>query len=401
MAMQGATKIGVVGLGYVGLPLLLRAGSRPLLEACGYDTDERKLQALWAGRSPIDHVSDADVERASFRVTDSPANLAGNSDAIFICVPTPLKNGGPDYSFVEDAISSLGPHLHQGQVVIVESTVGIGATRALVRPLERLSGLTIGGTLHLAMSPEREDPGGERDMSECPKVVGGMTAICTAKASGVLQSLGLAPWPVGAPEVAEASKLLENTFRLVNIGLVNEFKATCLSLGVDHWEAVEAAATKSFGFMSFEPGPGVGGHCIPVDPVYLQRSSNAPSEIVSKAIASTVREPRRVASRVMERLGRGSVLLTIGLSYKRDLADTRESPAPKVVEGLLDAGASRVDFYDPVVTPGAPTPRYEDYDGVVILTDHQCIDWDAVLEGSRLIFDSRGVFADVPEVIQV
>ena len=409
-------KVAVIGLGYVGLPLatiLAEAG----FEVIGIDPDQDKINALARGES---YIQDISTERVAPLVeagklhgaTDySPAEEA---DAVSICVPTPLrKTKDPDLSYIISAVEDLAPHVHPGTVIILESTTYPGTTRELLLPkLVRDNGLEVGKDVFLAFSPERVDPGREDWTTEnTPKVVGGVTPACTEVASAFYGEALETVVPVSSCEVAEMTKLMENTFRMVNIGLVNEMALICDKLGVDVWEVIEAAATKPFGFMKFTPGPGLGGHCIPLDPHYLAwklRSVQYTAKFIELASQINADMPNYVVQKVQDALNKhakplkGSRVLVLGVAYKPDIDDLRESPAIDVI-GLLMAKGAQVSYHDPHIpevkhdawrlksVPDLETSVAE-ADCVVVVTNHSNYDYPDILESSRLIVDSRNAF---------
>jgi UDP-N-acetyl-D-glucosamine dehydrogenase len=403
---------GVVGLGYVGLPLaveLAHAGFRVL----GYDVNPRVVEGLNAGRSHVKDVSDAQLAaiRSRFSATDDPARLS-EPDAISICVPTPLsKFKDPDVSFIVAATESVKRTLRRGQAIILESTTYPGTTREILLPALEGTGLTVGVDFFLAFSPERVDPGnpvyGTRNT---PKVVGGITPDCARVAVALYQPAIDKLVPVSTTEAAELVKLLENTFRSVNIGLVNEMAIVCDKLGVDVWEVIEAAATKPFGFMKFLPGPGLGGHCIPIDPHYLawkMRGLNYKTRFIDLAGELNTEMPvfwvRKVTEALNEqgRAVRGANVLVLGVAYKRDIDDIRESPALDIIR-LLEQQGARVSYHDPHVAsfkedsqefrsvPLTPA-TIEAADCVLVVTDHSAIDFHLVKRHARLAVDTRHV----------
>lgn len=404
--------VGVVGLGYVGLPLavvLAEAGYR----VTGVDTDPSKVEALAKGESYIEDVPAEKIRRLtssdSLKAVTSFEALAA-VDGVSICVPTPLrKTGDPDLSFIVSAVQSLRPVLHGEMVVILESTTYPGTTREIILPELEAGGSHVGQDIFLAFSPERVDPGrADWTTENMPKVVGGITPACTAVAAALYGQAIRAIVPVSSAEVAEMAKLLENTFRAVNIGLVNEMALMCERLGIDVWEVIEAAATKPFGFMKFTPGPGLGGHCIPIDPLYLSwklKSVNYTARFIDLASEINTSMPRYVVQRLQDLLNgagkpiRGSRILVLGVAYKPDVSDLRESPALDII-GLLQGKGAVVSYYDPYV----PSIAHEGWDlesdadwiekarrsdCVVIVTHHKAIDYAALAEAAPLIFDTR------------
>ena len=408
--------MGVIGLGYVGLPLVVEL-ARAGFHATGVDIDEAKVAAVNRGESYIQDVKTADVaelRRAGrLEATTDPAVVA-TLDTVNICVPTPLrKTKDPDLSYVVAATEMIAGHLRPGQLVVLESTTYPGTTDEVVRPILERGGLVAGRDFHLGFSPERVDPGNERwNTRNVPKVVGGVTPECTALAKALYSASIETVVEVSSPKVAEMVKLLENTFRAVNIGLVNELALMCDRLGVDVWEVVDAAATKPFGFMPFYPGPGLGGHCIPVDPFYLSwkvKEVGFEARFIELAGQVNGAMPHYVVQKVVDALNtqakavRDSSVLVIGLTYKRDIDDVRESPALDIMAELERKGA-KVSYHDPYraslpaedwpgnralesveLTPDALAAS----DCVVIVTDHRKVNYDDVIRHAPLIVDSR------------
>jgi UDP-N-acetyl-D-glucosamine dehydrogenase len=422
-------QVGVIGLGYVGLPLLVEF-ARAGFHATGMDLDARKVDAIRRGESYIQDVPTGDVavlrEADRIDATTDPA-VVQRLDTINICVPTPLrKTKDPDLSYVVSAVEMVAAHLRPGQLVILESTTYPGTTDEVVRPVLERGGLVAGRDFHLAFSPERVDPGNAKwTTKNVPKVVGGLTPACTALAKALYSGSIDTVVEVSSPKVAEMVKLLENTFRAVNIGLVNELALMCDRLGVSVWEVVEAAATKPFGFMPFYPGPGLGGHCIPIDPFYLSwkvREVGFEARFIELAGHVNSAMPHHVVDKVADALNshgkaiRGSKVLVMGVSYKRDIDDMRESPAIDIIATLQRKGAT-VSFHDPYVTasilpdpPGgtavpstALTPQaLEEADCVVIVTDHRVFDYDLIRDHAKLVVDSRNAIkGEYPHVFKI
>ncbi|GAA1270449.1 nucleotide sugar dehydrogenase [Sphaerisporangium rubeum] len=409
--------LAVIGLGYVGMPLAKEATGAGL-RVVGLDVDPRKVDALTAGRSYIDDLSDADLDSMlvnGFTATLDQSVLA-DSAAIVICVPTPLdEDHRPDLSAVRGAVASVGRHLQRGTLVVLESTTYPGTTDEVVRPvLDEASGLVAGTDYHLAFSPERIDPGNAKyGLRNTPKVVGGYTEACRDRAAAFYARFIEQVVTVSGTREAEMAKLLENTYRHVNIALVNEMAIFCDELGVDLWEAIEAAATKPFGFQKFLPGPGVGGHCIPVDPSYLSysvRKLGYPFRFVELAQEINERMPAYVVARVQRLLNRarkpvnGSKVLLLGVTYKPDIADERETPAVPVARAFREFGAE-LSFVDPYVkewsVDGTPVPREEDLrqaveraDVTVLLQQHSVFDLEMVEKHAVLLLDTRGVLSE-------
>ncbi len=409
-------RVGVVGLGYVGLPLLVEF-ARAGFQAVGIDVDDRKVAAINRGESYIQDVPAREVAQFAaagrLSATSDPAAIA-ELDTINICVPTPLrKTRDPDLSFVVSAVERIAEHLRAGQLVILESTTYPGTTDEVVRPILERRGLRAGDDFFLAFSPERVDPGNERwTTRNVPKVVGGLTPTCSALARDLYGASIERVVDVSSPKVAEMVKLLENTFRAVNIGLVNELALMCDRLGINVWEVVDAAATKPFGFMPFYPGPGLGGHCIPIDPFYLSwkvKEVGFEARFIELAGHVNGAMPHHVVDKIGEALNhrsksiRGSSVLALGLAYKRDITDFRESPALDVL-AALDRKGARLSYHDPYVPalaagewPGAQdlrsVPLLDETlvaaDCVVILTDHRVFDYDRIRTKASLIVDSR------------
>ncbi len=416
--------IGIVGLGYVGLPLAMafaRAGFRVI----GYDLDGKKVRALNAGRSYIRHIPAADIKallRAGGAATAEPADLRG-ADAILVCVPTPLTpQREPDMTYVAGTAEMLGRILRKGQLVILESTTYPGTTREVMLPiLERLSGLAAGRDFLLAYSPEREDPGASgHSAADIPKVVGGLTPQCLAAARELYARMAPSVVPVSSLETAEATKLMENIFRCVNIALVNELKQVFSRMGIDVWEVVEAAKTKPFGYMPFYPGPGLGGHCIPIDPFYLTwkaREFDISTRFIELSGEINGAMPDYVVRRAAEELNRAgkcvsrSRVLILGMAYKKDVDDTRESPGLRLLHLLRGSGAS-VDYHDPHIPVLKPTRRYRlgmksvpltprnlaKYDLVIVAADHSAVDYGLVGKHASLILDTRNAMAGLAGV---
>ncbi|HEV8449369.1 MAG TPA: nucleotide sugar dehydrogenase [Gemmatimonadaceae bacterium] len=410
--------VGVIGLGYVGLPLAVefaKAGFRVI----GYDVSERVVGLLTRGESHIQDVAAADVaalvKSGKFQATTDEARL-GESDAISIAVPTPLsKTRDPDMSYVISAAEAATRQARKGTLVVLESTTYPGTTREILMPALEARGFVVGKDVFVAFSPERVDPGNPvYQTKNTPKVVGGITPNCTELAMALYTSCIDRTVRVSSPEAAELTKLLENTFRSVNIGLVNEMAIVCDKLGVDVWEVIEAAATKPFGFMKFTPGPGIGGHCIPLDPHYLawkMRTLNYKTRFIDLASEINSQMPAFVVEKVSQALNvdrkpvNGSRVLVLGVAYKRDIDDVRESPALDVIRLLEEHGAT-VEFHDPHidsvredghVRKGVPLTkdRLAAADAVVIVTDHRDVDYQMVMDNASLIVDSRNVTANL------
>jgi len=404
--------VAIIGLGYVGLPLAVEFANAGL-RVIGYDLSQGLIDALKSGQSHVQDVPSAQVAAAvksgRFIPTTDESRL-GEADAVAIAVPTPLvKTRDPDMSYVISAAEAIGRHAHPGMVIVLESTTYPGTTREVLLPLLTARGLTVGKDVFLAFSPERVDPGNPvYQTTNTPKVVGGITAACTEVALALYSICIKTIVPVSSPEAAELVKLLENTFRSVNIGLVNEMAIVCDKLGVDVWEVIDAAATKPFGFMKFTPGPGIGGHCIPLDPHYLawkMRMLNYKTRFIDLASEINTQMPAYVVEKVAHALNsarksvNGSRVLVLGVAYKRDIKDVRESPALDVIR-LLQAQGAEVVFHDPHVAViredgheiagvALTVKELGAADAVVIVTDHRAVDYQFVVDHARLIIDSR------------
>lgn len=411
-------KIGVVGLGYVGLPLALEF-ARAGFKVIGYDVNERVTKQLMSGKSHIMDVKTADlaefVEKGLFEATADESRL-GECDAISVAVPTPLaKTRDPDMSYVLAAADAIARTAHKGLLVVLESTTYPGTTRELMQPKLEASGFTIGEDVFLAFSPERVDPGNPKwNTKNTPKVVGGITPACTELATALYASCIDIIVPVQSTETAELVKLLENTFRSVNIGLVNEMAIVCDKLGVNVWEVIEAAATKPFGFMKFTPGPGIGGHCIPLDPHYLawkMRTLNYKTRFIDLASEINSEMPAIVARKVATALNEekkavnGSRVLVLGVAYKKNIDDMRESPALDVIR-LLEAQGAKVVYHDPHVavfredghehhSVELTDKELTSADAVVIVTDHDAVDYRRVVDLASVVVDTRNATASL------
>jgi UDP-N-acetyl-D-glucosamine dehydrogenase len=411
---QGEANIGVVGLGYVGLPLavvLADAG----FNVIGIDLVADKIDQIKRGESYVEDVPSSQlaelVNSGRLSVSTSFSDLR-QVDGISISVPTPLrKTGDPDLSYIINAAQSVLPILHPGIVVVLESTTYPGTTREMLLPEFESAGFQVGEDLFLAFSPERVDPGRtDWTTKNTPKIIGGVTEVCTRVAAAMYSHAIDSVVQVSSSEVAEMTKLLENTFRAVNIALVNEMALMCDRLGIDVWEVIDAAASKPFGFMKFTPGPGLGGHCIPIDPLYLSwklKSVKYNARIIELASEINTNMPRYVVQRIQDALNEdgkainGAQILILGVAYKPDVSDTRESPALDVI-GLLRTKSAEVTYYDPHIdsiehegwgaeSVGDPVEASKSADCVVIITDHSNVDYAAIGESASLIFDTRNV----------
>ncbi len=411
--------VGVIGLGYVGLPLAV-AFADSGATVIGLDVDPTRVARVRAGESFIEDVSTETLGRLvtaeRLTATDDIAAFK-DADAIVICVPTPLgKSKEPDISYIVSAADAVAGVIRRGQLVVLESTTYPGTTKEILLPRFEARGLKAGEDFFLAFSPERIDPGNRRyTLREIPKVVGGLTPACRELATALYARVTRQIVPVSAPETAEMVKLFENTFRSVNIALVNEFAIMCRRLGISVWEVIDAAATKPFGFMPFYPGPGLGGHCLPSDPHYLSwrvRLEGYEPRFIAFADEINRQMPAYVVQLVADALNdrgravRGARVLVLGVAYKPNVADTRDSPAIEIIQTLLAKGA-RVAYHDPFVpsltldrtTLESIAWRDADLAGrdlVLILTAHRGYDWGAIVREARLVVDTRNATADVP-----
>ena len=407
-----SAKVGIIGLGYVGLPLAMEFAKEGF-SVVGIDVSREKVDKLNQGENYIIDVNDNDlkwaIEKRLFRAT-TDYSVIKDVDAISICVPTPLrKTKDPDVSFIIAATEELAKFIHKDLIIILESTTYPGTTRELVLPILERSGLKVGGDFYLAFSPERVDPGNPiYKTKNTPKVLGGITKNCTEMAKLLYEQIIEKVVPVSSTESAEMVKLLENTFRSINIGLANEMALMCDRLGVDVWEIIEAAGTNPFGFMKFYPGPGLGGHCIPIDPFYLSwkmKLLNYNAKFIELAGEINSSMPEYVVTLVADGLNmkrktiNGSKVLIIGVSYKKDIDDTRESPALDVMK-LLEARGANLEYHDPFVerivlngkelrSVDIDENKLKSYDAVVIITDHSNIDYQMIQKYSSIVVDTR------------
>ncbi len=406
-------RVGVIGLGYVGLPLAVRFAEAGF-DVVGIELDPRKTDAINARQSYVEDVPSSALAALNNFVATTDYGALADCDAISICVPTPLnKTGDPDMSYISSATDGIARHLHKGVVVVLESTTYPGTTTELMLPRFSAGGLVVGEDFFLAFSPERVDPGRtDYTTKNTPKVIGGVTPSCLEVAISYYSQAIDRLVPVSSTEAAEMVKLFENTFRAVNIGLANEMLLMCSKLGLDAWEVLDAAATKPFGFMKFTPGPGLGGHCIPIDPLYLSwklRTMQYNARFIELASEINTEMPRYWVQQVQDKLNevgravKGSKVLVLGVAYKKDVNDIRESPALDIIHLLEEKGAI-VNYHDPHV----PAYRHEgmhktgvvDLDAalaeaecVVIVTDHSDYNWQQVLDVARLVVDTRHVTA--------
>jgi UDP-N-acetyl-D-glucosamine dehydrogenase len=407
--------VGVIGLGYVGLPLALEA-HRAGYNVIGFDVNESKIATLRDGKSYITDIPDEKIHDAvldSRFAVDSAMSRLGECDIVIICVPTPLKKAStePELSYLIDTVETIAKHLRSGQLIVLESTTYPGTTRDEVAFRLERSGLRVGEDMFLAFSPERVDPGNPAFHTQnIPKIVGGMTAACSACASAFYNLIVQRAVVVSSPQVAEMAKILENTYRLVNIALINETAQICNQMGIDIWEVIEASGTKPFGFQKFYPGPGVGGHCIPIDPLYFKWVSEKlglQTKMIDLAQSINEEMPAYVAKRVVELLAanggtEGARVLVLGAAYKKDVNDVRESTVLQLIEEL-QGSRLEVDYHDPYIeriklSDGQLISSVElspeqvaEYGLVVIHTDHSQFDYQMISGHARLIFDTRNV----------
>ncbi len=419
---DGSARIGIIGLGYVGLPLIdafVIAGFRTL----GFDTDQRKIDQLLAGESYIGHIAAtriAELVNGQYLVPTADMTRLSEADVLLICVPTPLSDSrDPDLSYVEATGRFISQNLRPGQLIVLESTTYPGTTRDVLLPILEKSGLQAGKDFFLAYSPEREDPGNPDFSAQgIPKVVGGLDPVSEQLAVAVYRKAVVSVVPVSSPEVAEACKILENSYRSVNIAMVNELKTLFDRLEIDVWEVIEAAKTKPFGYQAFYPGPGLGGHCIPIDPFYLSwvaRKHGMSTRFIELAGEINQSMPRYVVAGVIHALNerskplRGSKICLLGVAYKKDVDDPRESPSFELMKLLAEGGAV-ISYNDPHI-PMLPqmrhhnvpdlksqplTPEYlSGQDCILIATDHSAYDYDFIAEHAPLIVDTRNACADV------
>ncbi len=409
---SGKAIVGVLGLGYVGLPLAVEFGKAGF-KVLGFEISIPKVELINAGKSDIDDVPDISVKRlidsGNLSATTDMDGL-GKVDCLAVCVPTPLnKTKDPDVSFILSAFGEIKKQLHKGEVIILESTTYPGTTEELILPILEETGLKVGDDFFLAFSPERVDPGNQKYQTKnTPKVVGGVTANCTEIAALFYDKMVDQVVPVNSTQAAEMVKLLENTFRSVNIGLVNEVAMMCDKLGIDVWEVIEAASTKPFGFMPFYPGPGLGGHCIPIDPHYLSwklKALNYYARFIELAGDINSNMPYYVTAKITEFLSEhkkplnGTKILLLGIAYKADISDVRESPALGLME-ILEEKKADIIFNDPHVeeikwkngrrsSTELTEEVLQDMDCVVITTNHSTYDYKWIIQHSALIFDTR------------
>ncbi len=414
-------KIGILGLGYVGLPLAMEFAHSGV-NVLGFDIDGKKVNKLNSGKSIIKNIPDSRIKKAidakNFTATNDMSQIK-KVDAVLICVPTPLtENREPDMQYIVNSCKTISEYLQPGQLITLESTTYPGTSRELMAPILETSGLKAGKDFHLAYSPEREDPGNKSFHTRTiPKVLGGLTKQCQTIAKMVYELAIDEIIPVSSLEAAEAAKILENVYRCINIAMVNELKMVFDRMGIDVWEVIRAASTKPFGFSAFYPGPGLGGHCIPIDPFYLTwkaRQYGMPTRFIELAGEINTDMPHYVIARTMDALNnykkslKGSKVLVLGLAYKPDIDDVRESPSLELIELLRDKGA-HVDYNDPYIPMTHKQRKYDlqmkskklsagmlkKYDAIVIATNHSDYDYNWIVQNSKLVVDTRNATADV------
>jgi len=409
--------VGVIGLGYVGLPLVLRFAKKGF-SVIGFDNDSGKVDLLNKGKSYISHIPEREIKeiQGKFKAS-SDMNLLSKPDAIIICVPTPLdSHREPDLTYIRNTAIEISRYLRKGQLISLESTTYPGTTKEILLPEFEKTKLKVGRDFFLVFSPEREDPGNKQILPESvPKIVGGITKNCLELGKLLYQTVFEKVVPVSSVEVAESAKLLENIYRGVNIALVNELKVLFDRMGIDIWEVIEAAKTKPFGFQAFYPGPGLGGHCIPIDPFYLTwkaREYDFHTRFIELAGEINSYMPYYVVERLVDALGRRgkslqkSKILILGIAYKKDIDDARESPGIRIMKIFEEKDVKRVDYHDPYI-PQLIKSRQIDhpifsvdfnrktiskYDAVIIVTDHSCIDYKLLVSTGCLIIDTRNVY---------
>lgn len=419
-------RVGIVGMGYVGLPMAVELGKAGF-RITGMDVDAERIKALRSGTSYIPDVSSSELQAlisaGRFQATSDPEALK-TMDTVTICVPTPLrKTKDPDLSHVIASVELIRRYLHPGQLIILESTTYPGTTDEVILPMLEESGLKVGKDFFLAFSPERVDPGNKQyTIRNTPKIVGGISSECTHLARTLYEQAFETVIPVSSTKVAETVKLLENTFRSVNIALVNEMALMCHKLGINIWEVIDAAATKPFGFLPFYPGPGIGGHCIPIDPFYLSwkaRQNGFEPRLIDLASQINSRMPQYVVEKITEALNhhgkclKGARMLMVGVAYKKDINDVRESPALDIISLLTRRGV-QISYHDPYVmrleiegvelkSEDLNEETLESQDCVVIVTHHSGLDYKKLVKSSRLIMDTRNALKgfDDPHIIRL
>lgn len=415
--VPGEYSIGVIGLGYVGLPLVLRF-ARKNFNVIGFDTDKSKVELLNKGKSYISHIPDKDIQgvKHNFIATVDTTKLS-QPDAIIICVPTPLDaHREPDLTYIKNTAIEISKHIRKSQLISLESTTYPGTTREILVPELEKTGMKVGKDFFVVFSPEREDPGNKQFPAErVPKIVGGMTKECLKLGKMLYEQVFEKVVPVSSVEIAESAKLLENIYRSVNIALVNEMKVLFDRMGINIWEVIEAAKTKPFGYHAFYPGPGLGGHCIPIDPFYLTwkaREYDLHTRFVELAGEINSYMPYYVVEKLVDALNRQgksiykSKILVVGIAYKKDIDDARESPGIKIMKILEEKNVKKVDYYDPYIPQLIKSRQVSHpifsikfnkktisgYDAAIIVTDHSSIDYKLLQSACGLIVDTRNVY---------
>ena len=417
-----SAKVGIIGLGYVGLPLAVEFANAGF-QVLGIDINEDKVKAVNSSKNYIKDIDDNVFNNAvknKLLKADDDYSKVKDLDAISICVPTPLnKEKNPDISYIVSVMDGIKNYIHEGMIIILESTTYPGSTKELILPYIEKEKLVAGENICLCFSPERIDPGNEfYNTSNTPKIIGGITEKCSEVGMTLYSKIIKKVITVSSTETAEMVKLLENTFRAINIGLVNEVAIMCEKLGVNAWEVIDAAETKPFGFMKFTPGPGLGGHCIPIDPYYLSwklKTLDYDARFIKLAGEINTQMPKHVAELISSSLNthkksiNGSKILIIGVAYKKDIDDYRESPAIDIIE-ILKKGGSKIEYYDPYIPllnfnknkikglDKISSEVIETFDACVILTNHTNIDYGLIAKKSKLIIDTRNVFKNVNNV---
>ena len=408
-------KIGIIGMGYVGIPLGLEFSNKGFT-VLGFDKDTKRVDDINAGKQIMKHITKKSMDKFVENKGSATAEFSRikNMDCLIICVPTPLgKHEQPDMSYVESASLEISKNIQKEQLIVLESTTYPGTTNEIVKPILEKSGLIAGKDFFLAYSPEREDPGNkEFGVSEIPKVMGGFTENCLRLTSGLYKHIVLETVEVSTMETAEATKLMENIFRAVNIAMVNELKLVLDRMNVNIWEVIDAAKTKPFGFMPFYPGPGMGGHCIPIDPFYLSwkaKEYNTKAKFIELAGEINRKMTENITHRIGKALNddkksiRESNIMILGVAYKKDIDDIRESPALRIME-LLQFKGAKISYHDPYVKEidsqkslELNTENLKNQDAIVITTDHSNVDYELIGKHARLIIDTRNVMANIKE----
>ena len=408
-------KIGIIGMGYVGIPLGLEFSNKGFT-VLGFDKDTKRVDDINAGKQIMKHITKKSMEKFVENKGSATAEFSRikNMDCLIICVPTPLdKHEQPDMSYVESASLEISKNLQKEQLIVLESTTYPGTTNEIVKPILEKSGLIAGKDFFLAYSPEREDPGNkEFGVSEIPKVMGGLTENCLRLTSSLYKHIVLETVEVSTMETAEATKLMENIFRAVNIAMVNELKLVLDRMNINIWEVIDAAKTKPFGFMPFYPGPGMGGHCIPIDPFYLSwkaKEYNTKAKFIELAGEINRKMTEHITHRIGKALNddkksiRESNIMILGVAYKKDIDDIRESPALRIME-LLQFKGAKISYHDPYVKEinsqkslELNTENLKNQDAIVITTDHSNVDYELIGKHARLIIDTRNVMANIKE----